>query len=94
MLTVTGLTCTSAGTGTGSLDITWADGGSSDATLTSLLPGNGAVGGIAGISGTVTAGRFSSDTVTIANVRNPLALLTCLSSGLSQATGITSLTFT
>lgn len=93
-LTVSSLTCTSAGTGTGTLSITWADGTSSYATLTNLLPISGAIGGIGGISGTVNSGRFTSDTATIATLRSPLALLTCLSTGLSQATGTVSLTFT
>lgn len=93
-LTVSSLTCTSAGSGTGTLTISWADGTSSDATLANLLPAAGAIGGVGAISGTVTAGRFTSDTATIATLRSPLALATCLSTGLSQATGTVSLTFT
>jgi hypothetical protein len=58
------------------------------------VPGLGAAGGAAGLSATITTGRFSGDQVTIVNVRNPLAILTCLTTGLATATGITRLTFT
>ena len=54
----------------------------------------GSAGGAAALTATITAGRFTGDQVTIANIRDPLALLTCLTTGLSTATGITSLTFT
>jgi hypothetical protein len=93
--TLTGnLTCTSAQNIAGTLDINWADSTRTQATVTSLLPGLGTAGGVAGLSATITAGRFAGDQIQIANIRDPLALLTCLTTGLSTATGTTSLTFT
>jgi hypothetical protein len=88
------LTCTSSQNVTGTLDIDWADGSRSHATVTSLLINLGSVGGTAGLSATITTGRFTGDMITIANLRDPLALIACLTTGLAQATGITSLTFT
>jgi hypothetical protein len=87
------LTCTSAENVTGTLDITWADASDTHATVSGLLSA-GSIGGAAGLSASVISGRFSGDQVVIANLRDPLALLTCLTSGLSQAGGTTSLTFT
>ena len=87
------LTCTSAQNVTGTLDITWSDASQSHATVTGLLS-VGSVGGTAGLSATVTSGRFTGDRITIANLRDPLALITCLTTGLAQASGTTSLTFT
>ncbi|MFC7650582.1 hypothetical protein ACFQX6_67195 [Streptosporangium lutulentum] len=62
--------------------------------MTGLLMALGSVGGTAGLSATVTSGRFTGDQILIANLRDPLALLACLTTGLSQASGTTSLTFT
>ncbi len=87
------LTCTSAQNITGTLNIAWSDGSQTHATVTGLLS-VGSVGGTAGLSATVTSGRFTGDRVVIANLRDPLALLTCLTTGLAQASGTTSLTFT
>jgi hypothetical protein len=87
------LTCLSADNVTGTLDITWSDAGQTHATVTGLLP-VGSVGGTAGLSATATSGRFTGDRIVIANLRNPLALITCLTTGLAQASGTTSLTFT
>jgi hypothetical protein len=93
--TLTGnLTCVTAQNVTGTLVITWSDGTQSTSTVTSLVPTLGGAGGAVGLAATITTGRFTGDQITIANVRNPLALLTCLTTGLSTATGITSLTFT
>jgi hypothetical protein len=92
--TLTGnLTCTSAENVAGTLDIAWSGGGQTHATVTGLLS-VGSIGGAAGLSATVTSGRFIGDRIVIANVRNPLALLTCLTVGLARASGTTSLTFT
>jgi len=88
------LTCVTAENITGTLVIAWSDGAQSIATVTSLVPTLGGAGGAVGLTATITAGRFTGDQITIANVRDPLALLTCLTTGLSTATGITSLTFT
>ncbi len=88
------LTCTSAQNVTGTLDITWTDTSQTHATVTGLLMALGTVGGAAGLSATVTSGRFTGDQIVIANLRDPLALLACLTTGLAQATGTTSLTFT
>ena len=87
------LTCTSAQNVTGTLDIAWSDASQTHATVTGLTS-VGSVGGTAGLSATVTSGRFTGDRITIANLRDPLALLTCLTTGLAQASGTTSLTFT
>jgi hypothetical protein len=93
--TLTGnLTCTTAQNVTGTLAIAWSDGSSSPATVTSLVPGLGGAGGAVGLAATITSGRFVGDQVTIANIRDPLALITCLTTGLATATGTTSLTFT
>jgi hypothetical protein len=92
--TLTGnLTCTSAQNVTGTLDIAWSDGSRTRATVNGLTS-LGSVGGTAGLAATVTSGRFTGDQITIANLRDPLALITCLTSGLAQASGTTSLTFT
>jgi hypothetical protein len=87
------LTCTAAQNITGNLTINWSDGTSTTGTVTGLTM-LGSIGGAAGLTATITAGRFNGDQIQIANVRDPLALLTCLTSGLSTATGVTSLTFT
>jgi hypothetical protein len=87
------LTCTSAENITGTLTINWADGTASTATVTGLSM-LGSAGGAAALTATITAGRFAGDQITVANIRDPLALLSCLTTGLSTATGITSLTFT
>ena len=88
------LTCTTAQNVTGTLAIAWSDGSHSPATVSSLVPGLGGAGGAVGLTATITSGRFTGDQVTIANIRDPLALITCLTTGLTTATGITSLTFT
>jgi hypothetical protein len=88
------LTCTSAQNVTGTLDIVWSGTSHTHATVTNLLGSLGSVGGAAGLSATATSGRFTGDQILIANVRNPLALVQCLTTGLARATGITSLTFT
>ncbi len=87
------LTCTSASNIAGTLDIVWADSTTTHATVTGLVMALGSVGGTAGLSATITTGRFTGDQIIIANLRDPLALLACLTGGLSQATGTTSLTF-
>jgi hypothetical protein len=87
------LTCTSAQNVTGTLDIVWSDASHTRATVTGLAS-VGSVGGTAGLSATVTSGRFTGDRIVIANLRDPLALITCLTTGLAQAGGTTSLTFT
>jgi len=88
------LTCTSAGTATGTLDIEWADASESHVELTNLLLGFTSVGGAASLTGTVTSGRFAGDQLQVVNVRNPLAYLHCLLTGLSQTTGTPTLIFT
>ena len=88
------LTCTSAGTATGTLDIEWADETESHVELTNLLLGFTSVGGAAGLTGTVTSGRFAGDQLQVVNVRNPLAYLYCVLTGLSQTTGTPTLIFT
>jgi hypothetical protein len=87
------LTCISAANVTGTLDIAWSDASQTHATVTGLVS-VGSLGGAAGLSATVTSGRFTGDRVVIANVRDPLALIACLTTGLAQASGTTSLTFT
>jgi hypothetical protein len=87
------LTCTSAQNVTGTLDIVWSDSSQTHATVTGLLP-IGSIGGTAGLSATVTSGRFAGDRILVANLRDPLALIACLTTGLAQASGTTSLTFT
>ena len=92
--TLTGnLTCISAQNVAGTLDIAWADGSQSHATVNGLLS-VGSVGGTAGLSATITSGRFTGDRVVAANLRNPLALVTCVTAGLAEADGTTILTFT
>jgi hypothetical protein len=79
------------------LTISWADGSTVTSTVTVTVTGLtmlGGAGGGAALTATITAGRFSGDQITIASIRDPLALLTCLTTGLSTASGITSLTFT
>ncbi len=88
------LTCTSAGTATGTLDIEWADHSGSHVELSNLLLGFSSAGGAAGLTGTVTSGRFAGDQLQVANVRNPLAYLHCVLTGLSQTTGTPTLVFT
>lgn len=88
------LTCTSAQNVTGTLDVDWADNTHSHATVTSLLPNLGSIGGTAGLTATITTGRFNGDHILIANLRDPTALLACLTTGLKHATGVTSMTFT
>lgn len=88
------LTCTSAQNVTGTLDIAWSDTSHTHATVTSLLLSLGSIGGTAGLSATATSGRFAGDQILIANLRDPLALIACLTTGLAHATGTTSLTFT
>jgi len=93
--TLTGnLTCLTAANITGTLDIAWTGGATSHATVTGLVTTLGSAGGAAGLTATITTGRFTTDTITIANIRDPLALIACLTTGLTQATGTTSLTFT
>ena len=88
------LTCTSAQNVTGTLDIAWSDTSHTHATVTTLLLSLGSIGGTAGLSATVTSGRFTGDQIVVANLRDPLALIACLTTGLARATGTTSLTFT
>jgi hypothetical protein len=87
------LTCTSAQNITGVVDVAWAGGQSSHATVTTLLISLGSAGGVAGLTATVTSGRFTGDIMQIANLRDPLALVACLTTGLAHASGTTSLTF-
>jgi hypothetical protein len=88
------LTCTSAANVAGTLDIVWADDTESHAEVTTFLLGLGSVGGTAGLTATVTSGRFAGDQLQIVNLRDPVALLHCVLTGLSQASGTASLTFT
>jgi hypothetical protein len=87
------LTCTSTANIVGTVNVVWADNTVSDAEVTTLALNLGSAGGAAGLTATVTSGRFAGDQLQIVNVRDPLALLHCLLNGLSQATGTTSLTF-
>jgi hypothetical protein len=87
------LSCISAENADGTLDIVWSDNTHSYADVTSLLLGLSSVGGSAGLTATVTSGRFAGDQLHIVNVRNPLALVSCVFTGLSQTSGTTSLTF-
>lgn len=87
------LTCTSAQNVSGVLDITWSDGPASHGEVTGLLPEAGSAGGTAALSAVITSGRFQGDTAVVANLRDPLALLACLTVGLSHTTGTTILTF-
>jgi len=88
------LTCTSAGTATGTLDIEWADHTGSHVELTNLVLGFTSVGGAAGLTGMVTSGRFAGDQLQVVNVRNPVAYLYCVLTGLAQTTGTPTLIFT
>ena len=88
------VTCTSTENIVGTVDIVWADNSVSYADITTLALNLGSLGGAAGLTATVTSGRFAGDQLQIVNIRDPLALLHCLLNGLSQATGTTSLTFT
>lgn len=88
------LTCTSATNAVGTLDIVWADETESHAEITTLLFGLGSVGGSAVLTADVTSGRFAGDQIQIVNLRDPVALLHCVLTGLSQTTGTSSLTFT
>lgn len=88
------LTCTSAENVFGTVDIVWADNTVSYAEITTLVLDLGSVGGAAGLTATVTSGRFAGDQLQIINLRDPLALIRCVLNGLSQATGTTNLTFT
>jgi hypothetical protein len=88
------LTCISAQNVTGTLDVNWADNTHSHATVTNLLLNLGSAGGTAGLNATITTGRFTGDHILIANLRDPLALIACITTGLAQATGVTSMTFT
>ncbi len=88
------LTCTSAENVFGTVDITWADNTVSYAEITTLVLNLGSVGGAAGLTATVTSGRFAGEQLQIVNVRDPLALIRCVLTGLSQAKGTTSLIFT
>ena len=88
------MSCTSTDNIEGTLDITWADDTESHTEVTTLLINLGSAGGAAGLTATVTSGRFVGDQLQITNLRDPLALLRCVLHGLSQATGTTVLTFT
>jgi hypothetical protein len=88
------LTCTSAENVFGTVDITWADNTESYAEITTLALDLGSAGGAAGLTATVTSGRFAGEQLQIVNLRDPLALIRCVLTGLSQATGTTTLTFT
>jgi len=88
------MTCTSTQNITGTLDIVWSDSSVSYADVTTLAINLGSTGGAAGLTATVTSGRYAGDQLQIVNLRDPLALLQCLLSGLSQASGTSSLTFT
>jgi hypothetical protein len=88
------MTCTSAANIAGTLDIVWADHTVSYTDVTSLVMALGSAGGAAGLTATVTSGRFAGDQLLIVNLRDPQAVIQCALSGLAQATGTTSLTFT
>ncbi|HSS78400.1 MAG TPA: hypothetical protein VLV54_16860 [Thermoanaerobaculia bacterium] len=88
------MTCTSTENIVGTLDVVWADNTESHTEVSNLLPVLGSAGGAAGLTATVTSGRFAGDQLLINNVRDPLALIRCVSTGLSQAKGTTVLTFT
>jgi hypothetical protein len=53
----------------------------------------GSLGG-AGLTAVINSGRLTGDEIQIGNLRDPLALLTCLTTGMSQASGTGSLIFT
>jgi hypothetical protein len=88
------LTCSSAENVVGTVNIVWADNTESDAEITTLVLDLGSVGGAAGLTATVTSGRFAGEQLQIVNLRDPLALIRCVLTGLSQAQGTTSLIFT
>jgi hypothetical protein len=88
------MTCTSTDNIVGTVDIVWADNTESHAEMTTFVLDLGSVGGAAGLTATVTSGRFAGTDLRIINLRDPKALLRCVLHGLSQATGTTSLTFT
>ncbi len=88
------LTCTSAENIFGTVNIVWGDNTESDAEITTLVLDLGSVGGAAGLTATVTSGRFAGEQLQITNLRDPLALIRCVFHGLSQATGTTTLIFT
>lgn len=88
------LTCTSAENVAGTVDIIWADNTESYAEITTLALDLGSAAGAAGLTATVISGRFAGDQLQIINVRDPLALIRCALTGLSQATGNGSLLFT
>ena len=88
------LTCTSAENVVGTVDIVWADNTEGYAEVTTLALNLGSVGGAAGLTADVTSGRFAGGQLQIVNVRDPLALIRCALTGLSQAQGTTSLIFT
>jgi hypothetical protein len=88
------VTCTSTANVVGTLDIVWTDDTESHAEVTTFVLGLGSVGGTAGLTATVTSGRFAGDQMQIVNLRDPLALVRCALTGLSRATGTSSITFT
>ena len=88
------MTCTSTENIVGTLDVVWADNTVSYTEVSNLLPILGSVGGAAGLTATVTSGRFAGEQLQINNVRDPLALIRCTLTGLAQAKGTTILTFT
>jgi len=88
------MTCTSTENIVGTLDIVWADNTVSYTEVTTFVINLGSVGGAAGLTATVTSGRFAGEQLQINNVRDPLALIRCASTGMSQASGTTILTFT
>lgn len=88
------MTCTSTENIVGTVDVVWSDNTESHAELTTFVIDLGSIGGAAGLTATITSGRFAGDDLRILNVRDPRALLRCVLNGLSQATGTTVLTFT
>ena len=88
------MTCTSTENIVGTLDVVWADNTVSYAEVTTFVVNLGSVGGAAGLTANVTSGRFADDQLQINNVRDPLALIRCVLTGMSQAKGTTALTFT
>ena len=88
------MTCSSAENVEGTLDIVWADNTESHTEVTTLVLNLGSAGGAAGLTADVISGRFAGEQLQITNLRDPLALIRCLLTGLSQAKGNTILTFT
>lgn len=88
------MTCSSAENVEGTLDIVWADNTESHTEVTTLLLNLGSAGGAAGLTADVISGRFAGEQLQITNLRDPLALVRCVLTGLSQAKGNTILTFT